>query len=208
MSTYLFLAATKVTDPLVVAVAGAAIAGLVAAVTKAVDMTVARQTRRRELYSRAFEAALAWEESLYRVRRRPTDKSGDRALVERFHDLQERINYHQGWLQMEDPALGAAYRDLVRAVKAATREEIQNAWQNTHGREPTEPLPEGEKHPDTRAAQDAFIAIVRSRLLWGSVRPDEAPWDGRGHPVTPSCPQPAKDGPTPLAAGLDIPVDK
>lgn len=178
MSTYL-LAATKVTDPLVVAIFSAAIAGAFAAVAKAVDMTAARNTRRRELYSRAFEAALAWEEALYRVRRRPTDGSGDRALVDRFHDLQERINYHQGWLQMEDPALGEAYRDLVKAIKDATRHEIQYAWQMTRGREPTTPLPEDEKPVNTRAEQDAFIAVARSRLLWGAVRPDEAPGSGR-----------------------------
>ena len=72
--------------------------GVLTAIWSAIS---AKHARRRDLYSCAFKAALAWEEMLYRVRRRAEGDEAARALINRFHELQEEVNYHQGWLQSE-----------------------------------------------------------------------------------------------------------
>jgi hypothetical protein len=74
----------------------------------------AERDRRRTLYSEAYRVALEWCEGIYRVRRRPQDGSGDADLVRHFHEMQERIAYYEGWLAMESPQLGRAYKRFLR----------------------------------------------------------------------------------------------
>jgi hypothetical protein len=74
--------------------------------------------RRRDRYSEAYPTAMEWCEGVYRVRRRAPDGSEDRELVKRFHDLQERIAYYQGWLCIEAADLGRSYQDFLGKVVA------------------------------------------------------------------------------------------
>lgn len=163
MSIFL-LSATSATDPLVVAIVAAALAGFVAVGTKAVDMTAARRTRRMAVYSEALRAAVAWQESLYRVRRRPNDGTGDAALVERFHDLQEQLAYHLAWLQLEDEGLADEYRALVDAVKKQTQDPIRAAWTDRNRPRGADPIPADQFQPDTEIEQAAFLQACRIRL--------------------------------------------
>jgi hypothetical protein len=128
----------------------------------------ARAEQRRDLYSEAFRTGLEWCEGVYRVRRRPPDGSGDSELVQRFHDLQERIAYHEGWLAAEAAELGRAYSAFLRSVLHECRPLIQDAW-SRDGRAPTEQTPDGEESPNVDDAKQAFLRDLRdhqSRAPW------------------------------------------
>lgn len=81
-------------------------------------------------------------------------------LVQRFHKLQEDISYYEGWLGTEHVELGTAYREFLDKVMAECKPLIQAAWDQP-GREPTQPTPENEVHPQFQTAKDAFLAAVR-----------------------------------------------
>lgn len=123
----------------------------------------AARDRRRDLYSEAYRTALHWCEGIYRIRRRADDHSEDRELVKHFHDMQERIAYYEGWLSMESPDMGSAYRALLRAVRAECLPLAQAAWA-TSGRSPTDATPDDDAHPDISAAKEAFVRDVREHL--------------------------------------------
>ena len=151
-------------------VLGAAITAVLAAAVAIYLNAAGRKqdsdSRRRDLYSNAYRAALEWAEGVYRVRRRNPDGSDDRELVARFHDLQERIAYHEGWLSIESESLGKAYQTFVRGVMAECRPLLQDAWSRP-GRPPTEATPGDEKHPDLSASKTVFTRAVRDHM---------APW--------------------------------
>src|SRR5438132_12008194 len=68
-----------------------------------------QRDRRRTRSAEAYKAALAWNEMLYRIRRRSDAPEQRTSLVDRFHSLQEEIDFHRGWLAAEEPALGRSY---------------------------------------------------------------------------------------------------
>lgn len=128
----------------------------------------ARRDRRRNLYSNAYKAAMSWVEMVYRVRRRCNGQ--EQELVARFHDAQEEISYHEGWLSTEAPALGRSYCRLVAAVREQASPLIQAAW-----KEPVRPIAEhasaNDQHPDVAAARDAFLLDAREHLsMWPPAR--------------------------------------
>src|SRR5829696_3370452 len=84
--------------------------------------------RRRTLHGEAYQAVLEWCEGVWRVRRRPKDGSGDDELVKHFHAMQEKIAYYEGWLALEDPELGRAFRTFLDGVMEECRPLIQEAW--------------------------------------------------------------------------------
>jgi hypothetical protein len=148
----------------------AALAGVILAAVIAGSFVwyQARGDRRRTLYSNAYKAAMSWVEMVYRVRRRCDGQ--EQELVARFHDAQEEIAYHEGWLSTESAALGRSYCRFVAAVREAAIPLIQASW-----KEPVRPLAEhtrdGDGHPDVRAARDAFLIDVREHLsFWPWVR--------------------------------------
>jgi hypothetical protein len=56
--------------------------------------------RRRDEYSRAFEAAMAWTEFPYRIARRLSNEADAVGpIVARMHDAQEQICFHENWLR-------------------------------------------------------------------------------------------------------------
>ena len=118
------------------------------------------QDRRRSLYSDAYRTAMAWAEMVYRVKRR-SEGSAD-AIVARFHDLQEQIAYHQGWLMTEAPELGRSYARLVRAVREEAEPHIQQAWQEPIAA-PGAPVVRVPA-PITRAEATRFLTDARDHL--------------------------------------------
>jgi hypothetical protein len=121
-----------------------------------------RRDRRRTLYSEAYRAALAWVEMLYRVRRRDPERSYE--LAAKFHELQEDINFFQGWIESESIAFGRAYQRLVLEVKALTLPDIQVAWATG----PVDPQQgfslQGETHPPVESAKQQFLRDLRAHL--------------------------------------------
>jgi hypothetical protein len=87
---------------------------LVSLVLRGVGLVISgQQARQRDLFSKAYEAAMGWNEMLYRIRRRADGDEADRALVERFHELQEQIDYYEGWTASEGRFIGKSYCRLV-----------------------------------------------------------------------------------------------
>jgi hypothetical protein len=130
----------------------------------------APRDRRRDLHGRAYQDAMAWLEMLYRIRRRPEDGSGDRELIVRFHELQEHIDYHRGWLGSESRFLARSYCRLVDAIKRASEPLIQEAW-TEEPRTSGAPAPDGERHPDIDADSLDFLTDVRLHLSYWPLFP-------------------------------------
>ena len=145
----------------------AIVAGLVALVTlflRAGGLLLTGQSaRQRDLFSEAYESAMAWNEMLYRLRRRARTDEADRELVDRFHELQEKIDYYEGWTASEGRFIGKSYCRLVREIKRETQRLIQEAWE-TPGRLPGEPAPPDEVRPDLNEARGRFLRDVRNQL--------------------------------------------
>lgn len=147
-------------------------AALVAAAASLIGLFVSRvfdrRDRRRILYSEASQAALAWEEVFYRVRRRDPDRPYE--VAAHIHELQEKVNFYEGWISSESPALGRAYCRLVLTIKSATAEPIRQAWIQ----EPVRP-DEGFSVEPLRAsripaAKDRFISDLRDHLGFSPFR--------------------------------------
>jgi len=149
------------------AVDAALVAGIVTlavAVLRGIGLVLGRaQERQRTLYSKAYEAAMAWNEMVYRVRRRANEDDTERELVERFHTLQERIDYFEGWTASEGASIGTSYCRLVREIKNKTEPLIRAAWAEP-GRAPSDPTPDDDEHADLRQERDRFLKDVRAQL--------------------------------------------
>lgn len=125
-----------------------------------------RVQERRELFANAYKTILAWREMLYRVRRRENTKEQNRELRDRFHLLQEEIDFYQGMISVESEALGRSYSKLVLVVKTETRELIQKAWDK-----PIQQTASSEQDSNTNQkineAAESFLSDVRDWLsIW------------------------------------------
>jgi hypothetical protein len=146
-------------DPEVVAAAIAGAAALVlAGLTGAAAYITRKRERQRDLYGQAYEAAMAWREMLYRVRRRAVGDEADRALVERFHQLQERIDYYRGWIGSESPYMARSYCQLVDAIKKGVEKPLIAAW----GEDPRRPASAGTKDSDEHLTAQPTVSAFSS----------------------------------------------
>lgn len=158
-------------DPPVVAALIAAGSALALTALRALGWLLsAPRDRRRELYGRAYQDAMAWVEMLYRVRRRTAEPQDERELIDRFHDLQERIDYHRGWLASESRYLTRSYCRLVLVIKRATEPLIQVAWEQPP-RTPGAAAPDGEVHVNVEADSLRFLKDVRLQLSFWPLLP-------------------------------------
>ncbi|WP_280483618.1 hypothetical protein [Nocardia farcinica] len=122
----------------------------------------AQRDRRRQMFGEAFRAALEWREMLYRVRRRDNTDEGERAVIDKFHDLQERLDYYEGWIGSESKYMRRSYRKLVSEAKKATRDLIREAWDSPGKRGNAENNDEQPMiNPDV---QGGFLRDVRHHL--------------------------------------------
>jgi hypothetical protein len=150
---------------LIVAASAAVSAVSVAFISAALARVFAQRDRRRQMYGEAFRAALEWREMVYRIRRRDNTGEHARELVDRFHDLQERLAFYEGWIGSESKFMRRSYQRLITAAKAATRYDLEQAW-NTPGRignaDPKD------HHPAIpQACRDDFLKDVRGHLsVW------------------------------------------
>lgn len=147
----------------------AIIALLGAAITTALTYAFNQRAARRERRVRAFAEALVvveeYAELPYRIRRRlPTDEARHE-LSERISELQARMAFHQGWLQIEAPAVAAVYQQLVLAAKRQAGAHMKEAW----GLPPAAGdagMSLGVAYPRTEIdrARDRCVAAMRQRL--------------------------------------------
>lgn len=157
----------------------AIIAGSIAIILALSGQAGDKRDRRRAEYSEAYRVARAWLEMLYRVRRRPDDDKAAAAIISRFHDLQERLDYYTGWLASESPSMCRSYTRLVEHTKMATREPLQQAWTEPV-RPPEDATLSHDEHPDVEAEASRFLTDVRDHLSLLPVRRLRPWW--RNHP--------------------------
>ena len=142
----------------------AGLASIGAILLRAFGLLVTGQLeRQRNLFGEAYRAAMSWREMLYRVRRRENNPETEYLLVNAFHDLQQEIDYYEGWAASEGKSIGRSYCRLVRDTKAATATPLKHAWSQP-GRDPGLPAPPDEDHPDISAVRARFLFDVRCQL--------------------------------------------
>ena len=144
------------------------VAGIAASATITVALLTAlaaylamKRERRREVYSEAVRSAVSWKEMLYRVRRRSEGQEQD--LISRFHELQDRLAYHQAWVGSDSEYMKRSYDRLVSEIKAKTQPLIAEAWTGTIRPVPGNAWPE-DVHPDLSGLVDTFLEDVRGHL--------------------------------------------
>lgn len=133
-----------------------------------------RATQKRELFAKAYQTVLSWQEMLYRVRRRAMGNEAERQLIEYFHNLQEQLNYFQGILSSESKSLGKSYEKFVNTVKRENVILIQQAWESNI-RKPNDGTPKKEVHPNINSKAEQFLKDVRQWLAWWQI-PKFAVW--------------------------------
>lgn len=155
-------------DPTVVAALVAGGATILLALLKGMAWLISGpRERRRQMYVHALEHALDWKEMPHRLRRRsPDSDEEEKALRERFHDLQENIERARGRIGTESGFLARSYCRLVRDIKTATHPYIQRAREErTDG--PLGATAQADRPPNTDHAQRKFLFDVRLHLsLW------------------------------------------
>jgi hypothetical protein len=152
----------------------ALVAGAISLIGLVINRVWDRRDRRRGLYSNAYQAALAWGEMYYRVRRRDPGKAHE--LAQQFHTIQEKIDFHQGWIASESEYLGRAYCRLVLRTKALTVEHIRRAWT-----EPPVSPDEGFSvvpvvAAELEQAKERFILDLRRHLSFNPFRRGALAW--------------------------------
>ncbi|WP_134730286.1 hypothetical protein [Amycolatopsis nivea] len=152
-------APSNVAGPLITASATVSVAFISAALI----YLAGKRDRRRELYGKAFQAAIAWEELYFRVLRR--EQGFDKELVDRFHTIQEDIAFHTGWIGSESEIMRRRYLRLATLVKSTLAPHIRDAW-STPPRPPNETVqPVNEiPFPSLNAEHEKYLRDVRSHL--------------------------------------------
>lgn len=145
------------------AIVAAVAATFVALLTVISGYLSEKRLRRRTLYGEAYRAAMTWVELVGRVRRRRVGSDADEALIERFHDLQEQILYHRGWIGSESVYMQRSFDRLVREVKTKSSEMIREGWAAPPMNNPSASLA-GSDFPDATTAADEFLRDVRQHL--------------------------------------------
>lgn len=142
-----------------IALVSAAIVALLSAFTARAFVS---RDRRRQMYGEAFRSALEWREILYRVRRRDNTKEHDRDIIDRFHELQERLDFYEGWIGSESEYLRRSFKKLVKAAKDATQSDIQAAWSKRGKSGNAAPA---DSHPSIdQGVMDGYLRDVRGHL--------------------------------------------
>jgi len=121
-----------------------------------------RHKRLIDLYGKAYETIMSWSEMVYRIRRRDGSTECERQLVGSFHDIQERLNYHKGWISVESLWLGRSFDEFVKMVKTKTQPHINAAWKSPIRKSPISP--DDDIHPDLDNECKSFLFDVRCQL--------------------------------------------
>ena len=140
----------------------AAVSLLVALLTAYFTNSRERHKRLVDLYGEAYKAVMSWAEMVYRIRRRDGTKECERQLIERFHAIQEQLNYHKGWISVESLWLGRSYDEFIKAVKTKTLPLINSAWKTPIRKSPI--TPPDDIHPDLSNECKSFLFDVRCKL--------------------------------------------
>ena len=90
--------------------------------------STAAQSRRRG-YADALATLVAWYEYPYRIKRRTSDDVAVlAALVDRGHDLQERLAGTQMWVRSESRWVGSVFNDVRKQMDRDVGPLCKDAW--------------------------------------------------------------------------------
>ena len=145
-----------------VSITSAVTAIVVALMSLLIARSFVGRDRKRQLYGEAYKTALEWREMVYRLRRRDNTREHDRLLTDRFHDLEERLDFYNGWIGSESLYMRRSYEKLVADSKQATLALIRDAW-DVAGRAGNADPSDVHPTPSPDLA-DAFLRDVRSHL--------------------------------------------
>lgn len=114
---------------LLVAIALLGSSVLAGLITSVLGNLRAAATARREGYANAVRTLIARGEYPYRVRRRVSDDPEVlSALVERGHDLQEKLAACRTWVASEHRVLGSLFEAALAAIDGTVGPAIKDAW--------------------------------------------------------------------------------
>jgi hypothetical protein len=116
--------------PIIVAAVTGGFSFLVLAINAWLTGHRERVSRRRDVFSKAFTAAVAYEEFPYVVRRRRAScPEGERIRIStELRQVQENISYYSAWLFTESRQVSHAYQGLIHKLREIAGGEIQKAW--------------------------------------------------------------------------------
>lgn len=101
------------------AVVGGMIGGLVSLLVVFLHLRAEKRSKDDELFGRAFKAVMDWTEMPFRQLRARNDKEEQqRELRLRFHELQEEMQFHRGWISFRSKRLGQSYEKFTASIKA------------------------------------------------------------------------------------------
>lgn len=101
------------------AVVGGMIGGIASLLVVFLHLRAERRNEDSELFGRAFKAVMDWTEMPFRqLRAREDDGEHQRELRLRFHQLQEEIQFHRGWISFRSKGLGKHYDEFAVSIKA------------------------------------------------------------------------------------------
>ena len=90
----------------------------------------ARINRRRQAFSDAYRAIVAYSEYPYVLRRRNPEAPADerRRISAELQKIQEDLAFHSAWVQTESRHVASAYKQLVAATRKVAGTLLHDAW--------------------------------------------------------------------------------
>lgn len=88
-----------------------------------------KNDRKREVFSRAYAAVVAYREFPYLVRRRNSNSAEERQRIsEELRECQKSLAYYTAWLATESRVVSRAYSCLVGELRSLAGGYIRESW--------------------------------------------------------------------------------
>ncbi|MCX4826849.1 hypothetical protein OG883_45260 [Streptomyces sp. NBC_01142] len=110
---------------------------LAALIAAAINIWQARRKSREEernrlstAFAEAFATYSAYNQLPYAIRRRRQDQTAEERirLSETLREIQTKLAYHQAWTEVEAPAVGKAYAELLQHMRQTSGRAMHDAW--------------------------------------------------------------------------------
>lgn len=111
------------------AVVAALVSAAVTIATLIVQGNRSERERKREVYANAFAAYTAYREFPYAIERRESESPAERRRISgQLARVQERIGFHEAWIECESKEVGQAYQALLTQARETAGERMHKAW--------------------------------------------------------------------------------
>ena len=160
------LTASSANPAVVAAAITAAVALISLVVSNIVGGVRANRDRRREVFSKAFAAAISYAEFPYVVRRRRTsDPEEERVRISTdLRAVQEEIAYYSAWIESEAPKVANAYQVLAAETRRIAGKQIHDAWNSAAVASDAEMNMPDLGLAELDAARRSYLEALRSNL--------------------------------------------